>query len=99
MKIYATKHTAEALRSNGLYCETIYKISERKKSNVLDYLENRKIKLVINTPSPDNVSTQAISDGFLIRRRAVEFGIPMITNLELADTFTDTLEHFSILNF
>ncbi len=91
LKIYATKHTAEALRSNGLHCETIYKISEGKKPNVLDYLENRKIKLVINTPSPDNVSDKVVSDGFLIRRRAVEFGIPIITNLKLADTLADTL--------
>jgi carbamoyl-phosphate synthase large subunit len=96
LKIYATKHTAEALRSNGLHCETIYKISEGKKPNVLDYLENRKIKLVINTPSPDNISTQVVSDGFLIRRRAVEFGIPIITNLKLADTFADTLHALSV---
>jgi carbamoyl-phosphate synthase large subunit len=94
LKIYATEHTAEALRSNGVHCETLYKISEGKEPNVLDYLEKGKIKLVINTPSPGNISTQAVSDGFLIRRRTVEFGIPIITNLELADTFADALEHF-----
>ena len=70
------------MRKNGIYCENIYKISEGKNPNVLDFLMNRKLKFVINTTSPDKIEAQTITDGYLIRRKAVEFGIPIITNLE-----------------
>ena len=73
--------------------ENVYKISEGGSPNVL---EQQEIKLVINTPSPGNPNSQAVSDGFLIRRKAVEFGVSMITNLELADTLAEALEHRQI---
>jgi carbamoyl-phosphate synthase large subunit len=93
LKIYATEHTAEALRRSGVECENVYKISEGDSPNVLELLEQQKIKLVINTPSPVNSNSQAVSDGFLIRRKSVEFGVSMITNLELANTLAEVLEH------
>ncbi len=46
--------------------ENVYKISEGGSPNVL---EQQEIKLVINTPSPGNPNSQAVSDGFLIRRK------------------------------
>jgi len=90
-KIFATEHTAEALRKNGVDCETIHKVSEGLRPNVLDFIESRNLKLIINTPSPDKMEPQTITDGYLIRRKAVEFGIPIITNLELADALADAL--------
>ncbi|UCH58170.1 MAG: carbamoyl-phosphate synthase (glutamine-hydrolyzing) large subunit [Candidatus Bathyarchaeota archaeon] len=92
-RIHATEHTAEALRNNGVDCQKIYKISEGRDPNVLDFLKRRKLKFVINTPSPERIETQAISDGYLIRREAVKFGIPIVTNLELAEVLADTLTH------
>ena len=91
--IYATEHTAEALRRSGVECEKVYKISEAGNPNVLDLLEQQEIRLVINTPSPGNSDCQAVSDGFLIRRKSVEYGVSMITNLELADALADALNH------
>ena len=90
-KIFATEHTAEALRKNGVDCEIIHKVSEGLRPNVLDFIESRNLKLIINTPSPDKMEPQTITDGYLIRRKAVEFGIPIITNLELADALADAL--------
>ncbi len=63
---------------------------------MLELLERREIKLVINTPSPGNPDSQAVSDGFLIRRKSVEFGISIITNLELADALAKALNHHQI---
>ncbi len=91
-KIFATEHTAEALRKGGVICENIYKISEGKKPNVLDALVNREIKFVINRPSPDIMDQSSLTDGYLIRRKAVEFGIPIVTNIELAKSFAESLE-------
>ncbi|MGQ9551805.1 MAG: carbamoyl-phosphate synthase (glutamine-hydrolyzing) large subunit [Candidatus Bathycorpusculaceae bacterium] len=96
-KIFATEHTAEALRKSGINCENIYKVSERKKPNVLDFLVTRKLNFVINTPHPSTIEGQAITDGYLIRRKAVEFGIPIITNLELADTLANALRNHTSL--
>jgi carbamoyl-phosphate synthase large subunit len=92
-RIFATEHTAEALRDNGIACEKIYKISEGKKPNVLDFLAERKINFVFNTTHPNRIITQAITDGYLIRRKAVEFGVPVITNLELVDSLVNALRN------
>jgi carbamoyl-phosphate synthase large subunit len=92
-RIFATDHTAEALIENGIACEKIYKISEGKKPNVLDYLAERKINFVFNTTHPNRIVTQAITDGYLIRRKAVEFGVPVITNLELVDSLVNALKN------
>jgi len=92
-RIFATEHTAEVLRNNGIPCEKIYKISEGKKPNVLDFLTERKINFVFNTTHPNRIVTQAITDGYLIRRKAVEFGVPIITNLELIDSLVNALKN------
>jgi len=93
-KIFATKHTAEFLAKNNIKCKTLYKVSENKKPNIIDFLTNRQLSFVINMPSTDhiNLKKQIITDGYLIRRKAVEFGIPLITNLELANTLINALK-------
>jgi carbamoyl-phosphate synthase large subunit len=53
----------------------------------------RKINFVFNTPNPSRIVTQAITDGYLIRRKAVEFGVPVITNLELVDSLANALRN------
>jgi hypothetical protein len=39
---------------------------------------------VVNTPNEDHLDSRTVSDDYMIRRKAVEYGIPLITNLELA---------------
>jgi len=91
--IYATEHTGEALKKNGVKCDILYKISEEKKPNILDYMINKKISMVINIPTMGVTATkQAVDDGYLIRRKTVEFGVPVITNLELAEAFAEAME-------
>ncbi len=46
-RIYATRHTADELAERGIGSTTLYKVRERKKPNILDYLTSREIKLVI----------------------------------------------------
>jgi carbamoyl-phosphate synthase large subunit len=92
-KIYATEHTGEALEKNGIKCDVLHKISELEKPNILDYLINKQIKMVINIPKIGGFqSKQAVDDEYLIRRKSVEFGIPVITNLELAEKFANVME-------
>ncbi len=92
-RILATGHTADALTMSGIACEKVYKISEGQKPNVLDLLMDRKINFVFNIPHPNRIVTQAITDGYLIRRKAVEFGVPVFTNLELVDSLVNALQN------
>jgi carbamoyl-phosphate synthase large subunit len=97
-KIYATEHTAQALRRAGLVgVSTLYKVREVDKNpNILDYLRRRKIDLVINIPTANGHDNGAhsdiVEDGYIIRRTAVEFNVPVVTNLELASALTSVLK-------
>jgi carbamoyl-phosphate synthase large subunit len=75
-KIYATKGTAEVLKDNGINVEVVQKVSEGR-PNVIDMMINQKFDLIINTPGGKRGKTE----GYLIRRTAVERSIPYITTI------------------
>jgi len=94
--IYATQHTAEALKAAGI--NSVAVLSKVKESgenpNILDYLQNQKIDLVINVPmgNKNRNYSDVLTDGYIIRRQAVEFNVPVITNLELASALVRVLK-------
>jgi carbamoyl-phosphate synthase large subunit len=93
-RIYATAHTAGVLNEAGIQTKVLYKVNEGSDPNILDYLQARKIDLVINVPMANRRSNMSdiITDGYVIRRQAVEFNIPVITNLQLASALVDVLK-------
>jgi carbamoyl-phosphate synthase large subunit len=95
-KIYATEHTAKALQAGGIKPVTVlHKIKEAAVTpNILDYLQNQKIDLVINVPVADKQRNYSdiLTDGYVIRRQAVEFNVPVVTNLELASALVRVLQ-------
>ena len=99
-KIYATEHTAEVLQAQGVNSVTVlFKVKEAKVNpNILDYLQERKIDLVINVPMTNKQTSysEILTDGYVIRRQAVEFNVPVITNLELAAALVEVLKHKGI---
>jgi carbamoyl-phosphate synthase large subunit len=60
----------------------------------MDYLQERKIDIVINVPMANRRSSisDILTDGYIIRRQAVEFNIPVITNLQLAAALVEVLK-------
>jgi carbamoyl-phosphate synthase large subunit len=92
-RIYATRHTAEEFARVGITSTTLHKIREKRDPNILDYLTNREIKLVINIPSIEREaeSSLVLQDEYVIRRKAAEFGIPVVTNLQLAQALVRSL--------
>ncbi|KYH42663.1 MAG: hypothetical protein AYL33_001650 [Candidatus Bathyarchaeota archaeon B63] len=98
-KIYATEHTADAFRKAGLNSITLlHKVKEPgKKPNILDYLMNRKIDLVINIPSNNSggEKDEIWRDEYIIRRLAVEFNIPVVTTIELASALVRAMKYRS----
>ena len=94
-KIYATEHTAVALKEAGIEgVRVLHKVGEfGKRPNILDYLVNGKIDFVINIPKITSNPTSIIDDEYTIRRLAVEYNIPVVTTLELASALVNVLEH------
>jgi carbamoyl-phosphate synthase large subunit len=94
-RIGATEHTAEALRKAGLKNVTIiHKVKEMDKNpNILEYIRRGKIDLVINIPVAKAMENyiDVLEDEYVIRRLAVEFNIPVVTNLELASALVKVL--------
>lgn len=76
-KILATSGTAAYLREYGVKCETVLKFSEGR-PNIVDLMKNKKIDLVINTPSGKK---RTLSDAYHLRRTALELEIPYFTTV------------------
>jgi len=95
-RIFATEHTAEVLKASGINQVTVLrKVKETRVSpNILDYLQEQKIDLVINVPLTDKQQNYSdiLTDGYIIRRQAIEFNVPVITNLELASALVQVLQ-------
>lgn len=89
LKIYATIGTSAYLNKNGVKAEMLYKIYEKKKPNVLDVLNTKKVDLVINIIDP--YFKKEFDDDYQIRRTTIDFGIPLITNLQTAELFASSL--------
>ena len=84
-KLYATESTADYLNECGVVCSKVYKISTTKKPNVSDLLEKGEVDLIINIPT--HSYQRESTDGFTIRRKAVDTNTPLITNRQLAENF------------
>jgi carbamoylphosphate synthase large subunit len=87
-KLYATRGTARALRKAGLPVQVVPRIGESK-PDLLDYIVHRRVQLLVNTPSADRKAEQ---QGLLIRRAAVEHGIPCLTSLDTAQALLQAME-------
>ncbi len=89
VRLYATRGTAEFMRQYGIETEVLNWPTEKESPNVLEYLAERKIDLVINIPK--NYQEEELTNDYIIRRKAVDFDIPLITGLHLARRFVETI--------
>jgi len=94
-KILATETTAEFLNEKLGNVEVVHKISEPdRKPNISDLLYQKKIDFIINIPSTSTIEKYVgmLYDEYQIRRKSLELGIPVLTTIELAESFVKTLE-------
>jgi len=89
LKIFATKGTSDYLREHGVDATTVYRIAENKYPDALGLMRRGEIQLVINTPT---VSSGARRDGYMMRRLAIDLGIPFITTIQGAKAAADAIE-------
>jgi len=88
-RIIATENTADFLKENRVPCEKVYKVKTAKNPNVAELLSNGKVDLIINIPT--HAHQLESTDGFFIRRKAVDMNIPLITNRQLAEAFVSAV--------
>ncbi|AYA37764.1 carbamoyl-phosphate synthase (glutamine-hydrolyzing) large subunit [Hymenobacter oligotrophus] len=83
--LYATHGTHSFFAENGVPSSLVYWPDELQEPNALTYLRERKIDLVINIPR--NMTKGELDNDYKVRRTAVDFNIPLITNARLAKAF------------
>lgn len=98
-KLYATRGTQRFLAQNGVESIAVQWPDEEGAMNVKDMIAARKFDLVINIPK--NTTERELRNDYIIRRGAVDFNIPLLTNARLASAFvfafcTMKLEDISI---
>ena len=83
--IYCTKGTHEYFKDLNISTRLVNKITECDNHNAESLISNHKIDLIINIPRrPRQINDNHVSDGFKIRRLAIDHHIPLITNLQIA---------------
>ena len=87
--LYATEGTAKFLEQNGVKAEILWWPLEKREPNVLTYIQERKIDLVINIPK--SLEEEELTNDYLIRRKAVDFNIPLLTNAQIAKLFIESI--------
>ncbi len=87
--IYATGGTHAHLKDNGIDSTLLYWPDEMKSPNTMEYLAKKEVDFVINIPK--NNTEQELDNDYLIRRAAVDYSIPLITNPELAAEFLSAI--------
>jgi carbamoyl-phosphate synthase large subunit len=84
--LFATEGTHRYLNDNGVENTLLHWPDEEdRQPNTLEYLQSRKIDLVINIPK--NFTRRELRNGYQIRRSAIDFNIPLITNARVASAF------------
>jgi carbamoyl-phosphate synthase large subunit len=83
--VYATQGTHRFFAENGIPSSLLFWPDELQEPNVLTYLKEKKIDLVINIPK--NLSKGELDNDYKIRRTAVDFGVGLLTNARLAKAF------------
>ncbi|QDA60349.1 carbamoyl-phosphate synthase (glutamine-hydrolyzing) large subunit [Hymenobacter jejuensis] len=83
--IYATQGTHRFFAENNVPSSLLFWPDDHQEPNALTYLREKKIDLVINIPK--NLTKGELDNDYKIRRTAVDFNIPLITNARLAKAF------------
>jgi len=88
-ELYASRGTAKFLTSNGVPAKALNWPLESKEPNIAGFIKRREVDMIINIPK-NNLSTE-LKNNYIIRRMAVDFDIPLFTNIKVAKEFIDAI--------
>ena len=87
-QLYATAGTSKFLSENGVTAKVVgWPDEEDNKLNIMDAISNHTFDLVVNVPK--NNTRRELTNGYKIRRGAIDHNIPLITNARLASAFIE----------
>ncbi len=89
LELWGTGGTCRFLSARGVACLRAHWPLERKEPNIATMLRKRDFDLVINVPK--NNEARELKNDYMIRRAAVDFNIPLFTNIKVAKQFIDAL--------
>jgi len=92
--IYTTKGTHDFYKAYNINTKILHWPLDKKEPNVLTYLKNRKIDLVINIPK--SFEEEELENDYLIRRKAVDFNIPLLTNSQNTKLFIESISKLKL---
>lgn len=87
--LFATHGTADFMNYHGFPAQVLHWPTEKREPNTLTYITQKKIDLIINIPR--NVDEEELTNDYLVRRKAIDFNVPLITNLQAAERFIDAV--------
>jgi carbamoyl-phosphate synthase large subunit len=90
-ELVASRGTAKFLSSNGVAVRALNWPLESKEPNIAGFIKRGEVDLVINIPK-NNRETELKND-YIIRRMAIDFDIPLFTNIRVAKQFIDALAY------
>ena len=93
-KLYATDGTHKFLQDNGIPSIHVFWPDEEGNPQALKMLHEREIDMVVNINK--NLSQGELTNGYRLRRTAIDLNIPLITNARLAAAFINAFTHLSL---
>ncbi|MDR1809530.1 MAG: ATP-grasp domain-containing protein, partial [Prevotella sp.] len=84
-ELYATGGSQQFLTEHGIPAVRVFWPNDNEQPNALELIQNKKIDLVVNIPK--NFTTNELDNGYKIRRAAIDFNVPLLTNSRLASAF------------
>lgn len=91
--LYATQGTHDYLQKNNIPSIMLHWPLENSQPNVLEFLKEKKIDLAINIPK--NFKRSELSNDYHIRRTAIDYNIPLITNVQVAKLFIRSISKYT----
>jgi carbamoyl-phosphate synthase large subunit len=92
--LYATEGTTQFLSENGVKAIKLHRVSANKSPNIAEYLGKGKLDMAIVIPT--HYAHDEMTDGYRIRRKAVDMHIPLITNVQVTKVLMRALEKYKI---
>lgn len=94
VKFYATSGTSKFLSDNGVPSEIVHWPSSPSQPQALDIIKSRQVDLVVNIPRSDQ--EEELTNGYQIRRAAVDYNVPLVTNRQIAQRLAESLSRTSL---
>jgi carbamoyl-phosphate synthase large subunit len=88
-KLCGSRGTAKFLSANGVSVEALNWPLESREPNIAGFIKRREVDMIINVPK-NNRETELRND-YIIRRKAIDYDIPLFTNIKAAREFIDAL--------